>query len=260
MLRILTSRKWLVALLLSALYSVLAYNLGGWQWHRHQDKSTKADAINEHYSAPARPLADVVDELPPGPQTEWTRVTMTGTYEADTELFVRNRPMHQTNGYEVLVPFDTDAGTILIDRGWVAYGNTAQEIPDVPAAPAGQVEVTGWVRASHEPRDHHLPAGQLASLNVDEAQKQVEAPLLPAYVVLESEQAHSDPGATPPRPEPLEPPSTDLGSHLAYAIQWWMTVPLGFILVFFGVRAEHRQRLPRKAKPKKVRIWDEEDE
>jgi hypothetical protein len=43
---------------------------------------------------------------------------------------------------------------------------------------------------------------------------------------------------------------------------------VGFVLVFFGVRREHRERAdsaggavrqPRPARPRKVRIWDEED-
>ena len=42
-----------------------------------------------------------------------------------------------------------------------------------------------------------------------------------------------------------------------------MTVPLGFVLIFFGLRREGRASdedapaSPRK--PKKTRIWDEED-
>jgi hypothetical protein len=38
-------------------------------------------------------------------------------------------------------------------------------------------------------------------------------------------------------------------------------MPLGFLLIFFGIRREVRGGVPtaRQDKPRKVRIWDEED-
>ena len=71
------------------------------------------------------------------------------------------------------------------------------------------------------------------------------------------------------RPTRLEPPDTDLGPHLAYAVQWWLAVPAGFVLVFVGARREWREgqleddlaagRTPVPVRARKVRIWDEED-
>jgi hypothetical protein len=74
-------------------------------------------------------------------------------------------------------------------------------------------------------------------------------------------------------PQPLEKPDTDLGPHLAYAFQWWLAAPVGFVLVLVGARREHLEgpgstspspgdppvpaRTPRV---RKTRIWDEEDE
>jgi len=49
------------------------------------------------------------------------------------------------------------------------------------------------------------------------------------------------------------------GPHLAYALQWWLAAPVGFVLVLVGAR---RELLEGSGTPKvkKTRIWDEEDE
>ncbi|MDU0315884.1 SURF1 family protein [Phycicoccus sp. M110.8] len=301
MFRTLTSRRWLGALAVAAVFAVAAFFLGRWQWHRYEAKSARADRIHSHYGATPRPVGQVLGASPMPLASDWTRVTMTGTYAADSQLLVRNRPHDSVYGYEVVVPFRADgAGTVLLDRGWVANGRTAETPPDVPPVPTGRLTVTGWVRQGEPSLGRQMQPGQLASINLREASAAVGTPLLGGYVIVQGEKAAD--GRTPPRPAPLEAPDTDLGPHQAYAFQWWLAMVAGFVLVWFGARREHleslepvgpvtgtgdggapgdggagdggagadggRQAEPvgaragrtgRPAKPKKVRIWDEED-
>lgn len=288
------TRRWLGALAIAAVFAVAAFYLGRWQWHRYEAKHAAAVRVETHYHAPPRPVADVLGTAPVPLAREWTTVRATGTYAADHTLLVRNRPFEGTYGYEVLVPLRVDGGaTLLVDRGWVPNAKTAEDRPDVPPAPSGEVTVTGWVKQGEVSLGRRMPAGQLASINLREAQAQTGGQLLGAYLVLDRETTAS--GATPARPQPLEPPDTDLGPHQAYAFQWWLAMVAGFVLVFFGVRREYlegrddvagegdavagrpaREPVPagsaashvagtapgrprRAAKPKKIRIWDEED-
>src|SRR5690606_1178158 len=153
-------------------------------------------------------------------------------------------------GYEVLAPLQTAAGTVLVDRGWVPNTESADTLPEVAPEPPGEVEVTGWLRPGEPALGRDLPRGQRAS--VDAA---VAGPRL------------AD-GSSPERPEPTEPPSTELGPHFAYALQWWLTAPLGFVLVYVFARREQRERWARDnpeaalvaAGRRRSRIWDEEDE
>jgi len=261
-LRTLTSRRWLGALAVAAAFAVAAWFLGQWQWGRYEDKSARADRINSHYRAAPQPLADVLTTSPLPRSTEWTRVTARGTYAADDTLLVRNRPNDGIYGYEVLVPFRTDGGmTVLVDRGWVRNAEAANELPAVTPAPSGEVTMTGWVRPSEKNLERRMPAGQLASINVQQASAQLGESLLGGYVIMEVERTAT--GQSPPRPDRLEPPDTDLGPHQAYAFQWWLAMVAGFVLVVWGARREHLEDLesPDAApRPKKVRIWDEEDE
>lgn len=263
MLRVLAKPRWLGALALAAVFASAAFFLGRWQWGRYEERAARADRITAHYDAAPVPLAEVAGAQPLPRELEWTRVRATGRYAAQDQLLVRNRPLQGTYGYEVVVPLVlADGSAVLVDRGWVPNAPRADVAPTVPAVPAGPVEVTGWLRPSERSLDRQLPAGQLASVNLAEAAAQTGTRLVGGYLVLESEDAGT--GAVPPRPEPLERPDTDLGSHQAYALQWWGSMPVGFVLVFLGARREHLDAGggrpgPRSARPKKVRVWDEED-
>ncbi|WP_270889376.1 SURF1 family cytochrome oxidase biogenesis protein [Pedococcus sp. 5OH_020] len=264
MLRVLISRRWLGALAVALAFAVAAFFLGRWQWHRYEAKAARADRIHAHYDARPRPVEDVLGAAPLPLALEWTRVTMHGRYAGSQTLLVRNRPFEGTYGYEVLVPLVDDQGsTVLVDRGWVVNAKTAETPPQVPPAPSDAVTVTGWLRRSEPSLGRRPPAGQLASINLQEASRQVGRPLLGGYVVLEVERRPD--GTSPPRPTPLEAPDTDLGPHQAYAFQWWAAMAGGFVLVWFGARREYREG--KALEPgaslvpaaRKVRIWDEED-
>jgi cytochrome oxidase assembly protein ShyY1 len=245
-------------------FAVVAFYLGQWQWQRYEARAERAERISSHYDAAPRPLGDVMGSSPLPLPPHWTRVTARGSYAADETLLVRNRPHDGTYGYEVLVPFTTEAGqTVLVDRGWVPNAETAETLPRYPAAPTEPVTLTGWARRGEASLGRSLPTGQVASINLDEAARQVGAPLVGGYVVLQVERLAD--GTAPPRPTALEAPDTGLGPHQAYAFQWWGAMVLGFVLVFFGVRREHLDGLAedqpsaRSPRPRKVRIWDEED-
>jgi cytochrome oxidase assembly protein ShyY1 len=208
-------------------------------------------------------VGEVLGTTPVPLAAEWTRVTMHGRYAADATVLVRNRPYDGTYGYEVLEPFVDDSGsTVVVDRGWVPNAENAETLPEVPGAPMQDVTVTGWVRPSEPTLNRTLPSGQVASINLSEVSRQVGRPVLGGYVVLEVERLPD--GSAPQRPTALEPPDTDLGPHQAYAFQWWFAMVAGFVLVWFGARREYREGLEATGeevttRPRKVRIWDEED-
>lgn len=274
---ILRQPRWLLYLVLALLFGVVTALLGLWQWDRHQDRVERRDVIEANYFGEPQPLVEVLARGERLPSTDqWTRVSASGVYESDAQHLVRNRPHQRVFGYEVLVPFVLDDGQVLaVNRGWVQNAPTASELPEVPDAPQGQVEVQGWLRPSEPDLGRDLPAGQLASIDLPGLSEAIDQPLVGAYLVLENE------SPTPAeRPAPQEPPDTGLRSHLAYALQWWLTVPVGLILVLVMARREAEdgdgdtgdgdtgdgpvpaaapQRARRPKKPKKVRIWDEED-
>lgn len=266
MLRLLFTRRWLTALLVATVFATAFVFLGRWQWGRHLDKTHRKHQIETYYAAPPSPLDDVLPasatDLPTDAQ--WRHVSLDGTYLPSGRFMVRNRPQHVTYGYEVLDVLRLPAGdAVVVDRGWVPNAERADVLPQVPPAPTGPVHVVGWLRPGEESLGRDLPAGQLASIDLAEVSRVTGLRVRPTYVILDAERTAD--GATPPRPQPLLPPSTDLGPHFAYALQWWGVVPVGFIIIFVYLRREYRESLgegtgtPVPAAPKKTRIWDEED-
>ena len=271
MLRLWLTRRWLLVTVAAILFGVACWMLGSWQWGRHVEQRTKVTAIEQNYEADPAPIATVLahgggadrsgDWLTP--EQQWTRVTLQGYYRPGPDLMVRNRTKEQTVGFEVLTPFVTDGLTILVDRGWVPNARDAESTPSADPPPSGPVEVVGWLRSGEPDLGRDLPAPQLASISISDARARVpELSDVGAYVVLGSQ--------TPPAPTgehpvvPLPRPDEGLGPHQAYAIQWWLTMPAGLVFVWFAIRrqaiqsAEDSRQEP-TARPRKVRIWDEED-
>lgn len=273
MLAVLRRPRWIAYLLIAVLFGVLTGNLGLWQWHRHGYKLERRALIEANYDGTPAPLHDVLAQpgTPLEQKDQWRRIEAVGSYSPAEQHVIRNRPQFGIYGYEVLVPLVLADGTALaVDRGWVPNAADAATLPDVPAPPSGQVRVIGWLRPSEPDLGRNLLPGQLASIDVPELASATGRTFLQAYVILESESP-----APPTRPAALEPPDTGLGSHFAYALQWWLTVPAGVILVVVMARQTARDESSdqvvradatrsgsasgKRVKPKKVRIWDEED-
>lgn len=239
-------------------FAVMAYLLGQWQWGRYEDRSARADRIEANYDAPPVAIDGVLDSAPVPLQREWTRVTATGTYDDEHRYLVRNRPHDGTYGYEVVVPLRLDDGTaVLVDRGWVPNSDEGATVaPQVAPSPGGEVTVTGWVRPSEPADSRDLPQGQTYNIDVPTLAERSELDLRGGYLILQE-----DGGSE--RPAPLERPDTGIGPHMAYAIQWWLAIPAAYALIFFALRREHQGATGttpvRAVKPKKTRIWDEED-
>jgi cytochrome oxidase assembly protein ShyY1 len=272
-LRVATSRRWITALAVAAVFAVACFYLGQWQWHRHEDKAARAQRINSHYFASPVPLSRAMPrpDVSLQPAQEWTLVSAAGRYAAQSLMLVRNRPNNGVFGYEVAVPLRLSDGTsLLVDRGWIPNGQSAADPSAVPATPAGDITATGWLRVGEPSLGRAMPNGRLASINLAEARAQTRTSLYGAYLILRTETG--PPGEHIARPQPLASPDTDEGPHLAYALQWWFAAPVGFVLIFVGARREYLEgsepSVPAGGdataptltlRAKKTRIWDEED-
>ncbi len=230
-LRLLREPRWLRGLALAVLVALVCCALGRWQWHRREERLAANAPLVQNYDAAPVPVDSVLGDgqvLAPG--DVWTPVRLTGTYDTDATVLVRNRPRDERFGYEVLVPLVQDDGTaLLVDRGWLPAGDDSTERPDaVPAPPAGRVTVVARLRQWEDDKRGRVPAGQVTSIAGDSVTAAVEGALddpprlLGGYALLASEAPAS--GTSPaavPAPAPAERPAVDEGPHLAYTVQWF---------------------------------------
>lgn len=227
---LLRERAWWGGLLLVIGLSVVFALLGRWQWHRYEAKEIRRDVVTVNYDAAPVPLREVLPRsdsaLPAGKQ--WTPVRVSGSYQADRALLVRNRPLNEQTGYEVLVPLRLADGSLLVvDRGWLPAGRTGAAPDSVPPTPSGPVTVVVRLRPGEPAVDRQAPAGQIQRIDLADVARRTTEPVQPAYGVLAGETPR--PASAPvllPRPD------VDLGPHLSYFFQWF-----GFSLAAYLVWA-----------------------
>lgn len=225
-LRAMFSRQWLLSTLLAFAGGVLCIRLGIWQLDRLEQRRAFNEHIAEMWAAETLDLtAKPTDDLT---MMEYRAITVSGTYDFENQVVLRNRYYQSQYGYNLLTPLLLDDGSaVLVDRGWIpADGN------DTPAAwrrydEPGRISIRGQVRLGQAAPelggvpDPTLTPGKTKlefwnNVNLERLGQQMPYPLLNAYV-----QPKVDPAdVTPPIPYQPELELTE-GPHLGYAVQWF---------------------------------------
>jgi len=215
-LRFLATPRW-IALTVAVLVLVPAFlRLSEWQLDRSRERSAANAVVRANIDRPVEPLAAV----PVGRVAEseqWRRVSVTGRWDAEHEVLVRNRSFRGRSGYLVVTPLRAAEGpALLVARGFVPATGAARTRPDVPPPQSGEVVVVARLRVSEPARTAgDLPPGQVLSLNAG-----VLAPALGYRVVDGYGELVSEQPAPSDAPVPTEAPTLTPGPHLSYAVQW----------------------------------------
>jgi len=236
------SRRWLGYLALVVIFAVACVFLSMWQLARRDEARAAIELVEQNWDSEPVALESALPELDSFDSTQqWVPVTVRGTYLQDEQLLVRGRPMNGAPGFAVLVPLLLEDGSVfMVDRGWVPAGNEQDEPDAVPSAPDGVVTVVARLKAG-EPvlAGRSAPEGQLATINLPQAQDEIERPTYTgAYGVL----ADEAPAPTETRPAATVRPEPDEGPHLSYAFQWIVFGVMAFIALAWAVRQEYRAR------------------
>jgi surfeit locus 1 family protein len=231
--------SWIASHLFALVVICAFVALGLWQLDRLGQRQALNDRIEDRA---ARAPSSVAEALAAGTAEEldYVAVADTGRYLAADQVAIRNRSQGGAAGSWIVTPLVTDSGpTILVNRGFVPQ---VMVDPDTVAVPSGPVAITGYLRQSQErgafgPQDHHdgrLPA--LARVDVGRIDAQVGAGLAPMWLQV----ATQDPPPPGGLPDPVPLPPLGEGSHLAYAVQWFIFASLG--VVVYGLLLRRRAR------------------
>jgi len=213
--------------------------MGSWQLSRFEDRmqdqrTAETQAASSGREA-ARPLSEM---LPVDKSTSGRQVTATGHY--GKQLLIPDRELDGRKGYYVLTLLRVDGGEALpVVRGWLP-GSPDSAKP--PAAPRGEVTVTGALQASETPGSNGvsarggLPAGQTAAISAASLVNLVPYDVYDAWVTL----ARADSGMTAvPAAAPADS-GLDLKAfqNLGYTGEWFVFA--GFV-VFMWFRLLRRE-------------------
>lgn len=211
-----------------------------WQFERGVARADRNDLIVAQSALAPVPLGTIVGKVE---EHEWKSVTVQGTFDVSRQILLRNRYFEGQYGFEVLTAFtSTDGNLFWVDRGWVKAGASATITPDVPAPPAGEVEILGRVRL-----DTSLPQGNFFALPSDGTGliSEANAQSSNSDVGIDSKfyldlVSGNLPELTPAVPAEL--PELSDGPHFAYALQW---IIFGGLVVY-GRYLIRREVLTRK--------------
>ncbi|MGW7262720.1 SURF1 family protein [Streptomyces sp. NPDC054842] len=162
--------------------------MGSWQLGRFEDRVQDHRTATEQAASAEKQAARPLDELlPVDRSTSGATATATGRY--GRQLLVPGRELDGRRGYYVLTLLRTDGGKALpVVRGWLPG---EADPAKAPAAPTGEVTVSGALQASESPGSNGvsaaggLPAGQTGAISTASLVNLVPYDLYDAWITLD---------------------------------------------------------------------------
>jgi len=230
------SSAWILATIFVLLGSALCIRLGIWQLDRLKQRRVFNNQVNTMRAAERLDLnKNVPSDIA---SMEWRAVTVTGEYDLENQVVLRNQYLGDQYGYHIITPLLFKGGAVLVDRGWIpADGTTAPALTALRKYDeAGTVTVTGQIRLGQDKpafggvADPPFTSGQPKldawnNLNVERISGQSPYPILAVYIQPNATENDFD----PPIPSQPEVDLTE-GSHFGYALQWFTFATI----LFFG--------------------------
>ena len=235
------SRKWLFATILVLFGTALCIRLGIWQLDRLEQRRAFNAQVESMRAMPPLDLNSA--DLQALDKMEWRAATISGEYDFENQVAIRNRYYRDQVGYHLLTPLRFSGTAVFVDRGWVpADGNSAPADWRKYDEP-GVVTVRGQIRLGQgKPAfggvADALPAdgGPLWVWNNGDLEKialQMPYPILQVYV-----QPDINPDdEIPPIPYQPEIELTE-GPHFGYALQWFTFATILFAGYPFYLRKQ----------------------
>ncbi|HEY3486895.1 MAG TPA: SURF1 family protein [Gammaproteobacteria bacterium] len=224
---------------------------GFWQL----DRAAEEIGIRQNLETALRqPILHIFGNLAPPERLRYRQIRIFGHYLNDRQFLLDNKVMTGTAGvqvgYQVITPFVTDAGVLLVNRGWVPSGPDRASLPAVDVAAderaiLGMVDVpgrsfrlgsmdsdTGWPRLIQY-LDYHALAERLGR------------EVYPAVIVLAA-------GSPDAYVQDWQPSAGNPQQNYSYAAQWFlMCAVLILMFLWFSCGVEEHDGKKRKRKQQK---------
>lgn len=216
--------KWMAAHVLVLLLLVTFLLAGTWQFGRHQKRIDRNEVVLDRADAV---LIEIGDLFEPQDIFEFRLVQLNGSWSTSDSVLIRNRSHQDMAGCHLAIPLAVSSNEgVLVVAGWL---NEPLCDIDRLEVPTGDVSLVGRVRLTQTrgaigARDRADGVIRtLARTDVARVDQQVALSLAPVYVELIT----SNPSVA--EAVAVDPPPTDLGPHLAYAVQWFLFFAVGAV-------------------------------
>jgi surfeit locus 1 family protein len=167
--------------------------LSRWQWNRHLQKQELVATLNSSLRQPVVPLTTLEAAGGDWGALIFRRVSLSGTFDFDHEIILRNRRYNGWAGVHVLTPLKIDNSEkwVLVDRGFIPLGRENREQRKKYQRPS-HFEGYGLVKESVVPKFFSPPdpetgpgkpwADEWLRVHLAAIERQLPYALLPVYL------------------------------------------------------------------------------
>jgi surfeit locus 1 family protein len=223
------SRSWILATLLVFAGTAFCIRMGIWQLDRLEQRRAFNSQVE---SMRAMEMLDLNQTVPADISAmEWRAVTVTGEYDFENQVTLRNQFNKAEYGYHLITPLRFSGGVVLVNRGFIPADGNAAPADWRKYDEAGQVTVTGQIRLGQEKpafggvADAEGKLDVWNNLDVNRIVAQSPYPMLNVFI-----QPNENPNdSTPPIAFQPDVELTE-GPHFGYALQWFSFATI----LFFG--------------------------
>ncbi len=223
------SRAWILATLLVFAGTAFCIRMGIWQLDRLEQRREFNAQVE---TMRAMEMLDLNQTVPDDiSKMEWRAVTVTGEYDFENQIALRNQFNGAEYGYHIITPLRFTGGAVLVNRGFIPADGNSTPADWRKYDEAGAVTVTGQIRIGQgKPAfggvaDAEGKLDVWNNLDVNRIVAQSPYRLLPVFVQPnEVEGDEIPPIAFQPEVELTE------GPHFGYALQWFSFATI----LFFG--------------------------
>ena len=226
------------ASLLAVILVALCIQGASWQFDRHEVRHAKNELIRANIAK--APVTESDLSILGLNEVAWRSIKLTGRFNPESEILVRNRYHEGKYGFGVITLFESSSGKrYWVDRGWVVAGKDALTPPKIKPVSNELISIEGRVRV--EDIESQIAGTVFAVPGNDGGSKltrwnnEKEIITEPFYFDL----INSDNSTFIPDVPAILPELSD-GPHLAYSVQWVLFAGLVFFGLYLVIREERK--------------------
>ena len=228
--------SWVISHIFVIALLVSTVNLGFWQLRRFDERKANNAQIMETTGREAVAVNNLsIDRL--DKTLSYTPATARGTFDEDRQVYLINRSRDGVPGVEVINSFtlETDpVSYVVVNRGYLPRKVFNEGESEIWKPSSKVLEIEGFIMIPF--LDGKLQGDEINRIDIDLLSDEWGVSLLPIYLQ-QNQQTSND------WPVQMKPPELTEGSHLSYAVQWFIFTLIGLVgypLVLRRVAADDR--------------------
>ena len=228
--------SWIISHIFVLALLVSTVNLGFWQLRRLEERKSNNAQIMENTVRNPVVLDDLsVDKA--GDYQNYIPATAIGTFDENRQVYLINRTRDGVPGVEVINSFTLESDPVsyvAVNRGYIPRKIFNEGESEIWKPPSKVFEIEGFIMIPFS--DGKLQGNEINRIDIDLLSDEWDLPLLPIYLQQNQQ-------TTNYWPVQMQLPELTEGSHLSYAVQWFIFTLIGLVgypLVLRRVVADDR--------------------